>query len=84
MALSLRSPSLGVTQHPGTLELGLSSDGNAARGRPAWLRHRSAYHALEGGSILEISAWQSEAELTAFANNTIDRDHAIHLLDELL
>ena len=42
VALSLKSPSLGVTQHLGSLELGLSSRGQAARGRPAWLRHSKA------------------------------------------
>jgi hypothetical protein len=52
VALSLRSPSLGVTQHPGPLELGLSSRGNTARGRPAWLRQGLAYHPGERRSML--------------------------------
>jgi hypothetical protein len=51
VALSLRSPSLGVTQHPGSLELGLSSCGTAARGRPAWLRQLTAYHHLHRRSM---------------------------------
>ncbi len=51
VALSLRSPSLGVTQHPGPLEPGLSSRENLARGRPAWLRQRLAYHYAEPRSM---------------------------------
>jgi hypothetical protein len=52
VALSLRLPSLGVTQHPGPLELGLSSHGDSARGHPAWLKQGLAYHDAEPRSML--------------------------------
>jgi hypothetical protein len=84
VALSLRSPSLGVTQHPGELELGLSSGDSFARGRPAWLRHSSGYHAVGGGSNLEIGPRQREAELAAVPDHAVHGNDTVHLFDQLL
>ena len=59
VALSLGSPPLGVTQHHGSVELGLSSYGDAARGRPAWLRHGVAYHVAPSGSTSALLCYVS-------------------------